>query len=63
MRISVDPDRCEGHGQCEAAAPELIHLGDDARPVFAVQGDLPTELNGQAREAASCCRIAALTIT
>lgn len=63
MRLSVDPDRCEGHGLCEAAAPGLIQLSDDVRPVLLVEGDLPAELDEQACEAASCCPVAALTIT
>ncbi|MBF6072249.1 ferredoxin [Nocardia farcinica] len=34
MRVVVDRDRCEGHGMCEALAPDLFRVGDDdvARP-------------------------------
>ena len=28
-RIELDHPRCEGHGLCEEAAPQLMHLDDD----------------------------------
>jgi ferredoxin len=32
MRITVDRNACEGHGQCAAFAPDLIHLDDGGEP-------------------------------
>jgi ferredoxin len=29
MRVTVDEDLCQGHGQCEMAAPEVFSLDDD----------------------------------
>ncbi|MFW3168561.1 ferredoxin [Geodermatophilus sp. CPCC 206100] len=29
MRVTVDPARCSGHGNCVAAAPDLFDLDDD----------------------------------
>ncbi|MBF6125708.1 ferredoxin [Nocardia brasiliensis] len=29
MRIVADRARCEGHGMCEALAPNLFRVGDD----------------------------------
>jgi ferredoxin len=29
MRIEVDLTRCEGHGMCEEACPEVFKLNDD----------------------------------
>ncbi|MDV7353737.1 ferredoxin [Rhodococcus oxybenzonivorans] len=29
MKIVVDWDLCEGHGQCEFAAPEIFSINDD----------------------------------
>ena len=29
MRVTVDPDLCEGNGLCAKAAPEVFELGDD----------------------------------
>jgi len=29
MRVTVDPDLCEGNGLCAKVAPEVFELGDD----------------------------------
>ncbi|WP_378730875.1 ferredoxin [Nocardia brasiliensis] len=29
MRIVADRTRCDGHGMCEALAPNLFRVGDD----------------------------------
>lgn len=29
MKVKVDLDRCEGHGRCESAAPEVFRVEDD----------------------------------
>lgn len=29
MKVTVDHDRCEGHGKCVTAAPDVFELGDD----------------------------------
>ncbi|WP_433655291.1 ferredoxin [Nocardia sp. CA-128927] len=29
MKIVADRTRCEGHGMCEALAPNLFRVGDD----------------------------------
>lgn len=29
MRIHIDPDRCTGHGVCEAIAEDIFEVGDD----------------------------------
>lgn len=34
--LKVDRIRCEGHGLCEDAAPELMHLDDDGELVLDV---------------------------
>ncbi|MBM0236191.1 ferredoxin [Micromonospora sp. ATA32] len=34
MRIVLDRPRCEGHGLCEEAAPDLMHLDEDGELVL-----------------------------
>lgn len=34
MRIVLDRPRCEGHGLCEEAAPDLLHIDDDGELVL-----------------------------
>ena len=29
MKVEVSHDRCEGHGKCQTAAPEVFELRDD----------------------------------
>lgn len=62
MRIDIDRARCEGHGQCEAAAPGLIALDDDAAPVFAFD-EVPPELEDEAATAVLSCPVAALSLS
>ncbi|WP_326837517.1 ferredoxin [Amycolatopsis rhabdoformis] len=61
MKLEIDPERCEGHGQCEAVAPRVLHLDDTVRPVLDVDGELSGELEEEARAAVSCCPVAALS--
>jgi ferredoxin len=61
FRLSVDRARCEGHGMCEQVAPELIHLNDDAEPVFDLD-DIPPAHRPVADAAVQSCPVAALTI-
>ncbi|WP_067664817.1 ferredoxin [Nocardia miyunensis] len=59
MRIVVDRSRCEGHGLCEGAAPELLHLDDDGELVLDNE-----EITGpdaaRAHAAVRVCPVAAL---
>jgi ferredoxin len=34
MTLVLDRPRCEGHGLCEEAAPELVHLDDEGELVL-----------------------------
>jgi ferredoxin len=63
MKIVVDRVRCEGHGACEQAAPQIFHL-DEAGELIAEYDDqvLPSELEESAELAARVCPVAALLI-
>lgn len=61
MRIVVDRPRCEGHGLCEEAAPQLMHLDDEGELVLDRE-----EVDGAdialAQAAARVCPVAALRV-
>jgi len=60
MRVIVDRTRCQTHGQCEFAAPDVFSVGDDG------QVHHPEVLPEQARpavmNAAGMCPVQAITI-
>jgi ferredoxin len=56
MRIELDRSRCEGHGLCEEAAPDLMHLDDI--DVSEVTGQDVT----RAQAAVRVCPVAALRL-
>ncbi|MTD55413.1 cytochrome P450 [Amycolatopsis pithecellobii] len=60
-QLEVDRDRCEGHGLCENAAPDLVHLDDDGMLVID-QSDVPAHLSGAAAQAVQVCPVAALRL-
>ncbi|TXK41615.1 ferredoxin [Nonomuraea sp. C10] len=61
MKIVLDRPRCEGHGLCEEAAPELMHLDDDGELVLDREeiGDAEVPL---ANAAVRVCPVAALRL-
>ncbi|MFH5823396.1 ferredoxin [Georgenia sp. AZ-5] len=60
MKIILDRPRCEGHGLCEEAAPQLMHLDDDGELVLDVE-TVDAELDA-AKAAVRVCPVAALRI-
>ncbi|MGC5075488.1 ferredoxin [Agrococcus sp. DT81.2] len=61
MRIEIDRPRCEGHGLCEEAAPDLLHLDDDGEVVIDV-AEVDDEALERARAAVRICPVAALRL-
>jgi ferredoxin len=61
MRIEIDRPRCEGHGLCEEAAPDLLHLDDDGEVVIDV-AEVDEEALERARAAVRICPVAALRL-
>lgn len=61
VRIEVDTPRCEGHGLCEQAAPDLFALDDDG--VVQVAAPHVDEARRPAAEAGvRACPVAALRL-
>ena len=63
MKIALDRKRCEGHGMCESAAPELFTLDEAGELTAHYDGrEIPERLEESARDAVRVCPVAALTI-
>ncbi len=62
MKVIVDLDVCEAHGDCVVAAPEIFDLGDDDDVVTVIQESPPEELREKADRAAADCPVAAIQI-
>lgn len=61
MKIVLDRPRCEGHGLCEEAAPQLMHLDDEGELVL--DREQVDEADAVlANAAARVCPVAALRI-
>ncbi|AJE32271.1 MAG: ferredoxin [Corynebacterium humireducens] len=61
-RLELDKDRCEAHGLCEQAAPDLVHLDDDDNLIIDVPGDLSPSQLDDARDAVRVCPVSALRL-
>jgi ferredoxin len=61
MKIVVDWDKCESHGQCEFAAPEIFSINDDGD--LDVLQESPPEFDRLlVEEAARRCPTRAITL-
>ena len=54
MKVTVDEDKCRGHGMCLTFCPEVFEITDDGWAV-ASQDEIPAELEGPVREAIDNC--------
>ncbi|MGO1050228.1 ferredoxin [Crossiella sp. CA198] len=61
MKIIVDRDKCCGAGQCVLAAPDLFDQDDDGIVLLLNATPAPAGF-GAARDAATLCPAAAITI-
>ncbi|MEV0154688.1 ferredoxin [Micromonospora sp. NPDC050686] len=61
MRIVLDRPRCEGHGLCEEAAPDLMHL-DEAGELVLDHEEISDADAARANAAVRVCPVAALRL-
>lgn len=54
MKVTVDEDRCRGHGMCLTICPEVFELTDGGYAV-ADPAEVPAGLEGAASEAIENC--------
>jgi ferredoxin len=60
MKVSVDGDRCRGHGVCLGICPDVFRLNDDGFTEV-TSPDVPAGLEGAVREARENCPEQAIT--
>jgi len=61
MKVTVNPERCQGHARCLAEGPDLYVLDDLGYNSTDIE-DVPAALAEQARRGALACPERALTI-
>ena len=54
MKVQVNHDKCEGHGKCQMAAPEVFELRDDDLSYVRVD-DVPEEFAPRVERAIRLC--------
>lgn len=54
MKVQVNHDKCEGHGKCQMAAPEVFELRDDDLSYVLVD-DVSEELKAKVERAIRLC--------
>ncbi|MFK0107029.1 ferredoxin [Streptomyces sp. NPDC091217] len=68
MKVAVDLNKCQDHGQCVYAAPELFALDDDgrlslrARAADVYTADVDEANAEELYEAAEVCPLQAITV-
>ncbi|MGA4838145.1 ferredoxin [Streptomyces sp. G45] len=60
MQVVVDMNKCQDHGQCVFAAPDVFRFDDDGRLAYAAEVD--ETLRGDVEEAADVCPLQAIRI-
>lgn len=60
MKIVVDANLCQDHGQCVFAAPEIFSLDDQGHLVYV--SDVDESLRDKAEDAADVCPLQAITV-
>jgi ferredoxin len=61
MKVTVDRGKCQGHAQCEDAAPEVFEVDDDALVHLRTENP-PDELRAKVDNAVHWCPVDAIRI-
>jgi ferredoxin len=62
MKVVVEFDRCELHGDCVLAAPEVFDIGDDDEVVSLLVEEPGEELRAKVEEAVRNCPVTAIRL-
>lgn len=61
MKVTIDPERCTGHGRCVALAPELFDFDEQGSGVV-VCSEVPEAVETRAVNAVKTCPESAIQI-
>ena len=61
IKVLVDMDVCQNHGQCVFSAPQVFELDDDGTLVQ-LQAEVGDDLRDAVEEAADVCPVQAITV-
>jgi ferredoxin len=61
IKVVVDRDVCQNHGQCVFAAPQVFEL-DDEGELVQLQDEVGEDLRENVEEASDVCPVQAITI-
>ena len=62
MKVSIDEQRCRGHGVCTTLCPDVFSLTDEGYAV-AITTAVPADSEAATLEAMQCCPEQAITET
>jgi ferredoxin len=62
MKVVVDMDKCQDHGQCAFAAPEVFLIDPETNKLVVLQEEPDEAFRDQVEEAADVCPVQAITI-
>jgi ferredoxin len=62
VKIVLDGGRCEAHGECVVAAPELFDIGEEDEAARVLDASPGEQLRKKAEFAVRLCPVAALRI-
>ena len=55
MKVRIDAEMCQGHQMCAIVAPALFGADDEGYGITLVDGEIPGELEADARTAQNSC--------
>jgi ferredoxin len=61
VKVTIDAERCTGHGRCYALAPEVFEPDDEGHSVLILE-EIPPELEAKARIGVDNCPEQAISI-
>lgn len=62
MKVLLDTKKCEAHGDCVMAAPDVFDLDDDDNVAKLLIADPPEEMRAAVEQAAADCPVGAIVI-